>query len=119
MVHHSYITEDEIIFYKKANDKSYYNYRKICQLIDLMALDYYSYNFHNPNNFHSIQNVDFEIDDPGVSITEEDGVEYIAYILNYNDFVLNRDKCMLALVDVNKHIRVLIPEDKGGFKYEL
>jgi len=40
-----YINEEEIIYYKKSIDSSYYNYRKICQLIDLIILDYYSYNF--------------------------------------------------------------------------
>ena len=40
-----YIKEEEIIYYKKSVDSSYYNYRKICQLIDLIILDYYSYNF--------------------------------------------------------------------------
>ena len=40
-----YIKEEEIIYYKKSNDSSYYNYRKICQLVDLIALDYFSYNF--------------------------------------------------------------------------
>ena len=40
-----YIKEEEIIYYKKSNDNSYYNYRKICQLIDIIALDYLSYNF--------------------------------------------------------------------------
>ena len=43
----TYISEDEIIYYKKSNDNSYYNYRKICQLIDLIVLDYFSYNFNS------------------------------------------------------------------------
>ena len=41
----TYINEDEIIYYKKSNDNSYYNYRKICQIIDMIALDYFSYKF--------------------------------------------------------------------------
>ena len=41
----TYISEDEIIYYKKSNDNSYYNYRKICQIIDMIALDYFSYKF--------------------------------------------------------------------------
>ena len=40
-----YINEEDIIFYKKTIDNSYYNYRKISQLIDIIILDYYSYNF--------------------------------------------------------------------------
>ena len=40
-----YIKEEDIIYYKKSNDNSYYNYRKICQLIDIIVLDYFSYNF--------------------------------------------------------------------------
>ena len=40
-----YIKEEDIVYYKKSNDISYYNYRKICQLIDLIVLDYFSYNF--------------------------------------------------------------------------
>ena len=40
-----YIKEEEIVYYKKSNDISYYNYRKICQLIDIIVLDYFSYNF--------------------------------------------------------------------------
>ena len=40
-----YIKEEQIIYYKKSNDNSYYNYRKICQLIDIIVLDYFSYNF--------------------------------------------------------------------------
>ena len=39
------IKEDEILYYKKPNDSSYYNFRKISQLIDIMTLDFYSYNF--------------------------------------------------------------------------
>ena len=40
-----FINEEDIIFYKKTIDKSYYNYRKISQLVDIIILDYYSYNF--------------------------------------------------------------------------
>ena len=40
-----FIPEEEIIYYKNSNDKSYYNYRKICQIIDLIVLDYNSYDF--------------------------------------------------------------------------
>ena len=40
-----YISEEDIIYYKKSNDNSYYNYRKICQLIDIIVLDYLSYNY--------------------------------------------------------------------------
>ena len=40
-----YINEEDIIVYKKTIDNSYYNYRKISQLIDIIILDYYSYNF--------------------------------------------------------------------------
>ena len=39
------IPEDDILYFKKPTDNSYYNFRKICQLIDIMALDYYSYNY--------------------------------------------------------------------------
>ena len=42
-----FIKEEEIIYYKKSNDNSYYNYRKICQLIDIIVLDYFSYNFES------------------------------------------------------------------------
>ena len=37
------IKEDDILYFKKPNDNSYYNFRKICQLIDIMALDFHSY----------------------------------------------------------------------------
>ena len=37
------IIEDDILYYKKPNDNSYYNFRKISQLIDIMALDFHSY----------------------------------------------------------------------------
>ena len=40
-----FINEEDIIYYKKSIDTSYYNFRKISQLIDLIILDYYSYNF--------------------------------------------------------------------------
>ena len=39
------ISEEDILYFKKPNDNSYYNFRKICQLIDIMTLDYYSYNY--------------------------------------------------------------------------
>jgi hypothetical protein len=39
------LNEEDILYYKKPNDNSYYNFRKISQLIDIMTLDYYSYNF--------------------------------------------------------------------------
>jgi hypothetical protein len=42
-----YIKEGDIIYYKKSNDNSYYNYRIICQLVDIIILDYYSYNFES------------------------------------------------------------------------
>ena len=38
----NYFKEDEILFFKKSDDKSYYNFRKISQIIDLIAIDYYS-----------------------------------------------------------------------------
>ena len=37
------IKEDDILYYKKPNDNSYYNFRKISQLIDIMSLDFHSY----------------------------------------------------------------------------
>ena len=37
------LKEDDILYYKKPNDNSYYNFRKITQLIDIMVLDYSSY----------------------------------------------------------------------------
>ena len=40
-----FINEEDIIYYKKSIDSSYYNYRKISQLVDIIILDYYSYNF--------------------------------------------------------------------------
>ena len=42
-----FIKEEDIIYYKKSNDNSYYNLRKLCQLVDLIILDYYSYNFES------------------------------------------------------------------------
>ena len=37
------IKEDDILYYKKPNDNSYYNFRKISQLIDIMSIDFHSY----------------------------------------------------------------------------
>ena len=37
----------KFIYYKKTIDNSYYNYRKISQLVDIIALDHYSYNFNS------------------------------------------------------------------------
>ena len=37
------IKEADILYYKKPNDNSYYNFRKISQLIDIMSLDFHSY----------------------------------------------------------------------------
>ena len=37
------IKEDDILYYKKPNVNSYYNFRKISQLIDIMSLDFHSY----------------------------------------------------------------------------
>ena len=42
-----FINEEDIIYYKKTIDNSYYNYRKISQLVDIIALDHYSYNFNS------------------------------------------------------------------------
>lgn len=39
-------SEDEILYFKKSDDKSYYNYRKITQLIDLLSLDYNSLDYN-------------------------------------------------------------------------
>ena len=39
------IKEDDILYYKKPNVNSYYNFRKISQLIDIMSLDFHSYFF--------------------------------------------------------------------------
>ena len=35
--------DDNILFFKRQNEISYYNYRRIYQLIDLIILDYHSY----------------------------------------------------------------------------
>ena len=40
-----YISEENIIYFKKPDDNSYYNFRKITQLIDIMTLDFNSYNY--------------------------------------------------------------------------
>ena len=37
------LNEDDILYYKKPNGNSYYNFRKISQLIDIMTLDFDSY----------------------------------------------------------------------------
>ena len=37
--------DDNILFFKKQNEVSYYNYRRIYQLIDLIALDFHSYKY--------------------------------------------------------------------------
>ena len=42
-----FINEEDIIYYKKSIDSSYYNYRKISQLTDIIILDYYSYNYEH------------------------------------------------------------------------
>ena len=39
------ISEDDILYFKKPNDNSYNNFRKITQLIDIMELDFHSYNY--------------------------------------------------------------------------
>ena len=39
------LNEEDILYYKMPNDNSYYNFRKIAQLIDIMTLDFYSYYF--------------------------------------------------------------------------
>lgn len=41
----NYIKEDDIIYFKKQNDKAYCNYRRIYQLIDLISLDFNNYTF--------------------------------------------------------------------------
>ena len=41
------ISEDDILYFKKPNDNSYSNFRKISQLIDIMVLDYHSYNYES------------------------------------------------------------------------
>ena len=40
-----YIKEEEILFFKRQNEKAYCNYRRIYQLIDLIALDFQHYNY--------------------------------------------------------------------------
>lgn len=35
-----FIPESQLIYFKKSNDESYYNYRKITQIIDLIVIDY-------------------------------------------------------------------------------
>ena len=40
----NFFNEDEILFFKKSDDKSYYNFRKISQIVDLIAIDYFSLN---------------------------------------------------------------------------
>ena len=37
--------EDNILFFKRQNEASYYNYRRIYQIIDLIMLDYNSYTY--------------------------------------------------------------------------
>lgn len=41
----NFIDDENIIYYKKQCEDSYYNFRKIYQLIDLIVLDYNSYNY--------------------------------------------------------------------------
>lgn len=41
----NFIKEDDLIYFKKQNEKAYCNYRRIYQLIDLISLDYYNYNY--------------------------------------------------------------------------
>ena len=41
------IPEDDILYFKKTDNNSYYNFRKICQLIDIMVLDFHSYNYES------------------------------------------------------------------------
>ena len=38
-----YIKEDDIIYFKRQNEKAYSNYRRIYQLVDLISLDYNNY----------------------------------------------------------------------------
>ena len=40
-----YIKEDDIIYFKRQNEKAYSNYRRIYQLIDLISLDYNNYSY--------------------------------------------------------------------------
>ena len=37
--------DDNILFFKRQNEVSYYNYRRIYQIIDLIALDFHSYKY--------------------------------------------------------------------------
>ena len=37
--------DDNIIFFKRQNEISYYNYRRIYQIVDLIVLDYHSYKY--------------------------------------------------------------------------
>ena len=41
----NYIKEEDIIYFKKQDDKAYCNYRRIYQLIDLICLDFNNYNY--------------------------------------------------------------------------
>lgn len=34
--------EEDLLYFKKSDDKSYYNFRKVTELIDLISLDYHS-----------------------------------------------------------------------------
>ena len=38
-----FIPEVEILYFKHPDNNSYYNFRKICQLVDIMTLDFHSY----------------------------------------------------------------------------
>ena len=40
-----YSDEDNILLFKRQNEISYYNYRRIYQIIDLIILDYHSYKY--------------------------------------------------------------------------
>ena len=41
----NFIKEDDLIYFKKQSEKAYCSYRRIYQLIDLISLDYYNYNY--------------------------------------------------------------------------
>ena len=41
----NYIKEEEIVYFKKQDDKAYCNYRRIYQLIDLICIDFNNYNY--------------------------------------------------------------------------
>ena len=41
----NFIKEDDLIYFKKQSEKAYSNYRRIYQLIDLISLDYFNYNY--------------------------------------------------------------------------